>query len=925
MAYLKIKQDCIFYSSNSIRNSHTLTKSINVDKDKDKVSEIGSVISAIDDDNRDQYFYIIDQGKIEMTIDDKIYLLEKEDVISTKALIKNTQNYFMLQAKSKRAFVFKLPLDLYTKIFKLFITKSQEDKISLLKNIYLFTNLDKDVLSKISSECSREKLTKTKFLIKEDKTPKGMYFIIQGKVTCMKGDAVIRCYGKDKIIGELSLFKPTTSLYAYKADKDTEYLKIKYEHVKSALHHNEQYAKVLGKNVFRAAIRQSRILRKYFQHEQLLTLLYKIFRTKYYKNQEQIASSKNKKLFIPLGGVVYKKVSPLIYENDLELIHALPIEKFYTNGELGGEDLLRDLSCTDIFVGEVDVYGKTITTVWSGNCLVLEALWVDILKTIQNNNSIITSIYGTNSTPKNSNVCIAARIQQQSQSNLPNLSSALLTMSYNNITMYDKVSYLKKIQYMKDLSEITYFALADNLKNAFFKEGELILKNGPISNKLYVLIQGEVSLIINDIEVKVLKPFEIFGDISQQPNHYKHMSSFYAKTLCNCLYLEKEVFEEVTDKKTIQSTLKIVHQKDKLMMSIDKLYYLHELGRGSYGKVYLVHNKNQFFALKTVNIELVIDVEARKYCKDEKRILSNLDHPFIVQLFNTFKTQQYIFFLMEFIEGQTLKTCLDVPQLFRSERNITKITFITSILCSVLSYLQRKRIIHRDLKPANLIVNTKGYIKVIDFGVATNLIDKDSTRTFIGTIHYMAPEMLNGKDYSFSIDIWAIGVIVYEVFYGHLPFGIDLHDPNEILNDIRERRVILPYDPKNAEVNKAIKKLLHKKSIKRFALFNKWKEWGMFADFNFQALLHMQMESPLLEKGSVDLFKITNEMNGKNKQMQIDNSNNNNTQPVTENDLYNDLYPFSNFIKNNMVATSNNIVDVDITGKQLCPDAFSDF
>jgi cGMP-dependent protein kinase len=198
-------------------------------------------------------------------------------------------------------------------------------------------------------------------------------------------------------------------------------------------------------------------------------------------------------------------------------------------------------------------------------------------------------------------------------------------------------------------------------------------------------------------------------------------------------------------------------------------------------------------------------------------------------------------------------------------------------------------------------------VKVIDFGVATNLIDKDSTRTFIGTIHYMAPEMLNGKDYSFSIDIWAIGVIVYEVFYGHLPFGIDLQDPNEILNDIRERRVILPYDPKNAEVNKAIKNLLHKKSIKRFAMFNKWKEWGMFAEFNFQAVLHMQMESPLLEKGNVDLFKI------------------NNQQCVSENELENDAYPFSNFIKNNMVATENNVVDGDITGKHLCLDGFSDF
>ena len=922
MGYLKVKQDSIFYPLNTIRNIHTLTKS-----QIDKASECGSVISGIDDDNKDQYFFIVEQGKIEMTIDDKIYLLEKEDVISTKALIKNTQYFCMLQAKSRRAFVFKLPLGLYTKIFQRFITKSQEDKVSLLKKIYLFSNLEREVLSSISDECSRETITKQKVIIKEDKTPKSIFYIIKGKVSCIKGEQTIRAYGKDKIIGELSLFKPTPSPFSYVAEKDTQYLKIKYDHIKTALNNNENYSKILRKNVFFRAIKESRILRKYFQNDQHLTLLYKIFRSKYYKKQELIASSKNKKLFVPLGGIVYKKVSPLIYENDLELIQTLEIEKFYINGELGGEDLLRDLTCTNIFIGEEDVYGKTVTTVWSGDCLVLEASWTDILKTIQDNTP-----YATNNINAVNNSTINALSFQlprtpQSQQNLPNLSGFLLTMSYNNITMYDKITYLKKVSYMKDLSEITYFALAENLKNIMFREGELILQNGPVSNKLYILTQGEVSLIIKDVEVKVIKPFEVFGDISQQHNHYKHLSSYYAKTLCVGYYLEKEVYEEITDMKSIRSTMKVIYKKDKVMMSIENLYYLREIGRGSYGKVYLVHNKNQFFALKSVNITLVTDIEASKYYKDEKKILSNLDHPFIVQLLNTFKTQQYIFFLMEHIEGQTLKKCLEFPQFFRTERNVPKITFIAAILCSVLGYLQRKRIIHRDLKPANLIVNTKGYIKVIDFGVAKNLIDKDSTRTFIGTIHYMAPEMLTGKDYSFSIDIWAIGVIIYEAFYGTLPFGIDLKDPNDVLTDICERRVILPYVPNNGHINEAIKNLLRKNSSKRFNMFNKWKEWEMFNGFNYHSLLHMQMPSPLLENGAVDLFQIGREPKTTNKQIQtgITSSCYEIQQPVTENDLYNDLCPFHNFIKNNMFATSHNIVDVDTMERNPCIDVFSDF
>ena len=863
-----------------------------------------------------------------MTIDDKVYLLEKEDVISTKALIKNTQNFCILVARSRRAFVFQLPLELYTKIFMRFINKTKEDKISLLKKIYLFANLDKEALSKISDECSREVTAKPKFLIKEEKTNKNVYYILKGKISLFKGDKLIRVYGKHKVIGELSLFKSTFSLFGFQAEKDTEYLKIKYEHIKKAFKFNELRSKTIGKNIFYNAIKTSRILRKYFQNERQLQLLYKNFRTKYYKYNELIATSTNPKIFIPLGGLIYRKVIPNklnLSDNDINIEFAanVEIDKFYINGEVCGEDLLGELQCAfNEFVSEFESYEKTITTVWSAECVVLETTWNEILKSIQCNNFFGENIRTLGS---NSNLTFHLLKSTLPQPNLPNLSSTMISPSstYNSVSMYDKVNYLRKVPYIRDKSEISLFVLAENLKSVMFKEGEIILKNGPISSRLYIITQGQVSVIINDIEVKIIQPIETIGDISNKYDNYKHKASFYAKTHVNGYYLEKETFEEIIDKKAITSTLKIDYQKERTIIGIDNLFYLRELGRGSYGKVYLVHNRNQFFALKTVDVALVTDIESSKYYKDEKKILSNLDHPFIVQLYNTFKKTHYIFFLMEYIEGQTLKKCLEYPNYFNSVRNVSKITFIASILCSVLSYLQRKRIIHRDLKPANLIVNNEGYIKVIDFGVAKNLMDKDSTNTMIGTVHYMSPEMLNGKPYSFSTDIWAIGVIIYEVFYGELPFGIDLKDPKEVLNDIRERRVILPYDPKTGNINEAIKNLLHKKDKKRMSLFSRWKEWEMFVGYNFSAVTHMQTISPLLENGTIDLFQMEKAKNISNRQLSMVSSSYHEIQPVNENELDNDLYPFSNFIANNMFVT--NTVDIDIMENNKCLDAFSDF
>jgi serine/threonine protein kinase len=99
--------------------------------------------------------------------------------------------------------------------------------------------------------------------------------------------------------------------------------------------------------------------------------------------------------------------------------------------------------------------------------------------------------------------------------------------------------------------------------------------------------------------------------------------------------------------------------------------------------------------------------------------------------------------------------------------------FLVSQILLMMEHMHNSRIIYRDLKPENLMMNTNGFLTLVDMGTAKKLkIERRfRTNTIIGTPHYMAPEIITGKGYSFQVDLWSIGVIAYELFCGKLPFG----------------------------------------------------------------------------------------------------------------------------------------------------------
>ena len=107
-----------------------------------------------------------------------------------------------------------------------------------------------------------------------------------------------------------------------------------------------------------------------------------------------------------------------------------------------------------------------------------------------------------------------------------------------------------------------------------------------------------------------------------------------------------------------------------------------------------------------------------------------------------------------------------------------------------LEHLEKQKIVHRNLKPENIVVDDEGYIALIDFAFAK--IIKQRTYTILGTPYYMAPEVITGKGYSYSCDLWSMGVILYELVCNDLPFGVALKDPADIYHAVIFGKLMFP-------------------------------------------------------------------------------------------------------------------------------------
>jgi len=271
---------------------------------------------------------------------------------------------------------------------------------------------------------------------------------------------------------------------------------------------------------------------------------------------------------------------------------------------------------------------------------------------------------------------------------------------------------------------------------------------------------------------------------------------------------------------------------------MNKFDILNLIGKGSYAEVVVASKKdnNDHVAIKIINKNKMIskEVYTRNVKKEfEINILLNKHNkcPYIVKLHNIFNDNSYIYFVYDFLIGGELFTLISGNKLSRKI-----IQFFAAEIVIALNHLHSLNIIYSDLKPENICITKDGHINLVDFGLS--LFNGEIKKYYSGTIPYLPPEVLTLHKYTFAVDWWSLGIVIYEMLTGSLPW-----DEEEPVDCILHDNIIFTKDMKEVERN-IISKFLIKNYIYRLKDIDDIYKHPYFNDINFDNLSKGHVNSP---------------------------------------------------------------------------------
>jgi len=264
---------------------------------------------------------------------------------------------------------------------------------------------------------------------------------------------------------------------------------------------------------------------------------------------------------------------------------------------------------------------------------------------------------------------------------------------------------------------------------------------------------------------------------------------------------------------------------------IDNRFHIKKkLGQGGMGEIFLAEDTKlkRMVAIKSISKENLADKDSKIRFLREAQTASQIEHPNICPIYEIYEEEKNNYIVMQYIDGVTLDNIIRYNEL-----DIKKILNISIQICDGMIEAHSIGIVHRDLKPGNVMVNKKGNVKLLDFGLAKFRDDSDTRKhgisnsnltekgIVIGTVSYMSPEQAKGEPLDFRNDIFSFGVIMFEMAEGYNPF----YDKEQIttLYNVLNKDIIFKKNP-DKSLNKIIKKCLMKKREERYSSFEEIKK-----------------------------------------------------------------------------------------------------
>ncbi len=205
----------------------------------------------------------------------------------------------------------------------------------------------------------------------------------------------------------------------------------------------------------------------------------------------------------------------------------------------------------------------------------------------------------------------------------------------------------------------------------------------------------------------------------------------------------------------------------------DRYEIIRSIGEGGMANVYLAKDTilNRLVAVKILRGDLAEDEKFVRRFQREAIAASSLNHPNIVELYDVGEDNGKYYIVMEYVEGKTLKSLIKK----RGALTLPEVQDIMLQLTSAIAHAHQSYIVHRDIKPQNVIIQEDGRVKIMDFGIASRLNSNELTQTnsVMGTVYYLPPEQANGTTSSFKSDIYSLGILMYELVTGSVPFKGD--------------------------------------------------------------------------------------------------------------------------------------------------------